>query len=433
MRRLFKNLNWLLIIIVVAVGVNGFFYVKPMPALLVHSILILILIVLTFSTHFHTPQTNTGADLEKYRLETVVNNLKDGVIMYDTAFKILVFNRAAESILDVQASEVLGISFTKKLRGGLSDHFQPLLTILFPALAPTIVRHSELGVYPQIVDISFTQPSLELRVFTDRIRDEEGNVLGFIKVIHDRTREILLLRSKSQFITVASHQLRTPLTALNWTLESLTQEPLSEQQKELIAHATGSVNRMMKVANDLLDVAKIEEGRFGYNFQTINIIPFLEDALGQAQDIANQYGVKLYLEKPDTSTLEVMADIQKLGMVISNLLDNAIKYNIKNGQITVRIKKIPEQSFVQFDIEDTGIGIPPDSTKKIFGKFFRAENASQISVEGTGLGLYIARNIVRQHGGKMWLTSQLNRGSTFSFTLPTNAAHLPAKEFIYEE
>jgi len=433
MQNFLKQLYWIFVIAtLIALGIS-IFSINSLPLLITQGVLLFAIFIYLIASKA-IPENKASPDMEeRYRLETVVESLRDGIIMYDKDFTILVFNKTAENILGVSAKEVLGISFTKKLRSGVTEKFQPLLTLLFPALAPSIIRRSELGAYPQIVDISLITPPLELRVFTDRILNRENEVVGFIKIVHDRTREILLLREKSQFIAVASHQLRTPLTALKWTLENLEKEPLSEDQQEMVAHATGSVNRMMKVANDLLDVARIEEGRFGYQFQTVDILPFLEDALVQAQEIAKQYGVKLYFEKPDTPTVEVTADLQKLGMVIGNLLDNAIKYNIKNGQITLRVKRLPNESFIQIDIEDTGIGIPPDSVSRIFTKFFRAENAGKISVEGTGLGLFIAQNIIRQHGGKMWVKSQLNRGSTFSFTLPTNPALLPPKEVIFEE
>lgn len=371
--------------------------------------------------------------LDERWLESIIKGLRDGVIAYDQDFKILIFNPAAEQIFNLKALEVLDQSFALKVKQGASPRLRPLLTVLFPALAPVILRRTEPGVYPQIVDISLDEPALELRISTDRILDKNGDLLGFMKLVHDRTRELALLRSKSEFITIASHQLRTPLTGANWAIENLKKEPLTAPAKEIVNMISGALNRMLKIVNDLLDVAKIEEGRFGYEFQEIDLVKFLEEALNQAQPVAEQYRVKLYLEKPREEIPKITVDPQKLAMAFSNLLDNGIKYNVPNGQVTVRINKMPKAPYLEISIKDTGIGIPKEVIDKTFSKFFRADNAIKVVVEGTGLGLYITKNIVRRHGGKIWVESTLNRGTTFYFTLPTNPTLIPAKEIVYEE
>lgn len=375
-----------------------------------------------------------GSLLDQKHLSQIVDDLRDGVVAYDQNYKILVFNRAAEQILGLKASEVVGQSFTLKIReGGSTARFRILLTLLFPALAQMIVRRSEPGAYPQVVDISFEEPPLELRVTTNKMTDAQGKVIGFVKLIHDRTRELTLLRSKSEFIAIASHQLRTPLSGLNWALEGLKNESLSGSEKELVVQAIAAVNRLRKISEDLLDVAKIEEGKFGYNFQEFDIVPFLENTLAQAKSVASQYRVRVFLEPPKEGSLTTIGDPQKLSLVIANLTDNAIKYNIPNGEVIVSVERLKDKPFIHVSVRDTGIGIPPEELKKAFTKFFRAANAVKVAVEGTGLGLYIAKNIIRRHGGEIWVESTPNRGSTFHFTLPTNPTLIPAKEYVYEE
>ncbi len=196
--------------------------------------------------------------------------------------------------------------------------------------------------------------------------------------------------------------------------------------------AAGALTRLLKVVNDLLDIAKIEEGKFGYQFQEVDIGEFLGEQLAEADPIAKQYQVKLYFEKP-AEELKITADPAKLGVAISNLLDNAIKYNIPNGEVTIQVKKIPDKPYLQITIKDTGIGIPSEAIDKVFKKFFRGENATKIAVEGSGLGLYIAKNIIKRHGGDIKTESTLNRGTTFYISLPTNYLLIPPKEFAYDE
>lgn len=386
-----------------------------------------------FGNSVNVARAHEASAIEGRRLRQVVSDLRDGVIMYDQNFKMLSVNPAAEQILGLGAGEIVGQSFTLKLKQGPSSRYRVLLTILFPALAPQLIQRSEPSVYPQVVDVSLDDPPLELRVSTSQIRDERGEVAGFLKIVRDRTRELALLRSKSDFITIASHQLRAPLTAISWAFEGLRKEDLSSPQAELVKTGGQAAENLSKIVNDLLDVSKIEEGRFGYQFQALNLIAFLEQALKEAEPIAREYQVKMYYDRPREEQINVTADPQKLSTALSNLVDNAIKYNVPNGEVVVKAERLSDRPYVQVSIRDTGVGVPPEAMDKLFSKFFRGENVFKFSTQGTGLGLYITKNIIRRHGGRIWAESTVSRGSTFFFTLPTDPALIPAKDIVYDE
>ena len=388
--------------------------------------------------------------LPESELATVIDNLHEGVVVYDEQFSFSVFNRAADRILGVAAAEVVGQTFSLSGAHATDARFKVLLTVLFPALAANIVRRSEPGVYPQLYDLSFDDPPLELRITTTRITGADGAPRGYLKLIQDRTRELELMHTKREFITIASHQLRTPLSGLNWALDALRKEITDPSQKELLEASATAVNRTLTIVNDLLDVAKIEEGKFGYQFQEFDLVAFLEEALVQAQPVAAQYQVKVYFEKPASparlaeapaeraggpreGAITVTADPAKLGAAVANLLDNAVKYNVANGEVVVRVARESASPYVQVSVRDTGIGIPEDVLPKLFTKFFRTESAVKVAVEGTGLGLYITKNIIRRHGGKIWAQSTVGRGTTIFFTLPTDPALIPAHEYADEE
>ena len=426
------NLNWLFSLLAVAALGIGFFYLPPFWALFNAGILISLAILVFYDTLRANEAVRT-LRLEQRRLASVINYTHEGIIAYDDNFKVLVFNRAAEEIFNLRAEDVVGKSFALSVRQQAIQKTNLLLTVLFPALAANIARRSAPGKYPQIIDLAFSDNNLELRVTTTPVVDSDGKTLGFLKVIQDRTRELNLLRTKSQFITIASHQLRTPLSGINRAMAGLAKEDLTAEQKELVASSIGAINRLQKIVNDLLDVAKIEEGNFGYQFQEQNLITFIENVLTQAKPTADHYQIKLYFEKPAEPEIKAMIDPQKLGMALTNLLDNALKYNIKNGQVTVNIKRLSDRPYLVISVSDTGIGMSEQSLQKLFSKFFRSENAVKAEVEGTGLGLYIAKNIIRRHGGDIGAQSTLNRGSVFTFTLPTDPALIPAHEYADEE
>lgn len=363
---------------------------------------------------------------EKTRLNNIVTSMDDGVIIYDQDFRVLLFNKGAENIFNLTAKEINGQKISPE--SARNPKLEILTKVIYQSLAPLVIRQSAEGLYPQIVDISFTEPYLELRVITDRIKDERGQQTGFLKIIQDRTRELDLLKSKNEFITVAAHQLRTPLSAVSWAYQSLKNENLSDSQKELVNTGLAAANNLLKIVEDLLNISKIEEGRFGYQFQKIDLVAFLQSVLDQTAPVAKEYGVRVYMEPPKELLLDLEADPEKLGLAVSNLLENAIKYNVPNGQVVVSAERQTETPFAEVRISDTGLGIPPEAMEKLFTKFFRADNALTKETTGSGLGLYMVKNIINRHGGQIWAESELNRGSVFHFTLPTDPRLIPQRE-----
>ncbi len=378
-------------------------------------------------------RSETGAGFLENELASVMAAVESGVIVYDSDIKILAFNKSAERIFGLRAEEVIGRIFSP---GQIKEpRFKAIIQAFFPSLAPAVIKRSESGVYPQTIDISLDSPKAELRIITNKIADNEGNIGGFVKIIADRTRETEILKSKNEFIAVAAHQLRTPLTAVSWIFELLSKESLNENQRQLVNSGLESSAFVLKIVNDLLDISKIEEGRFGYDFKPVNLIDFIEKILiePEIKEIADKAGVKIYFNRPPESLIEINIDEQKLAMAIFNLIDNAIRYNVKNGEVIVGIERLKDKPYVQISVKDTGIGIPGEDINKLFGKFFRAENAVKAVTGGSGLGLYIVRNIIWRHGGEIRVESEFNRGSIFYFTLPVDKKLIPQKEIAYGE
>ena len=420
---------WVFLVVAIVILILSIF-TQPLSWTLIMLVVFLVLGVINFFISFNLAKTSRNAKLERTELNAIISNLDTGVIAYDENFRILICNRAAENILNINAKDILGKQFSLSLTK--DPKFRIMAQVMFPSLAPLSVKRSEAGIYPEVIDISLDDPRLELRISTDKLIGLEGEILGFVKLIKDRTREIEILRSKNEFITTASHQLRTPLTSLYWIFESLNKETLSEEQKNLISEGLTVSARALKIVNDLLDVSKIEEGRFGYHFENADIGEFLEKILQEKASLAEEYGIKLYFQKSEESIV-CFIDKEKLSYAVSNLIDNAIKYNVENGEVTVNLSRLKDKPYVLISIKDTGIGIPPEEMNKLFTKFFRAENAEKVVADGSGLGLFIAKNIIRQHGGEIWAESELNRGTTFYFTIPTDSSLVPPKETIYEE
>ena len=374
---------------------------------------------------------NLKSRLEKNELMGIVSGLEDALVVHDQNLKVTFFNPAAQHLFSLRQEDVLD----RVLRPQDVEvaPLKLLAQVIFPSLAPVLIPRSRSGEYPQIADLSFAEAGLELRVTTVPLADDKGRLRGFLKIIRNRTREVALIRSKQEFITVASHQLRTPITELNWALETISQDTgLAADMKSLAENALNSARKMLHIVEDLLSVSRLEEGRFGYSFESTDPAALVGKILADAMPAANRSGLQLYFERPKEELPQVTVDVQKLSMVLSNLVDNAIRYNVPNGQIVVTLEKVADQPYVEVRVKDTGIGLPAEEMEKLFSKFFRASNAVKFQADGSGLGLYIARNIIQAHGGQIWAESELNRGTTVHFTIPTDPSLVPQKEVALE-
>lgn len=348
-------------------------------------------------------------------IETVIQSFPDAMVLYDTSFTILSLNHAAETLFGVTKEEVQGA----RVDPGWVEkpHYRTLTQTLFPSLAPASTERSEIGVWPQVVSLIFENPHRELTAYTTRITDAIGGSSAFVKIIRDETRTKEVLSTRNEFVGIAAHQLRTPLTALRWSLESIGgSAEKKEEVAPLIKDSLALVDRCLKIVNDFLDAAKIEEGKFGFEYQNMDVVTFLDALVTTIAPIAKQYEVGLYFDHEGFGAVTIPIDPSRLGTAFLNLLDNAVRYNVRGGKVTLTLIKEPNQ--VKVLIADTGIGIPKGEERKLFQKLERGSNAIQIEPNGSGLGLYIAKNIVEGHGGTITVASETNRGTTFTVALP---------------
>ncbi len=224
--------------------------------------------------------------------------------------------------------------------------------------------------------------------------------------------------TKSEFVSVAAHQLRTPLTGIRWALKGLANKEfgdLSHDQLGAIQNGLTAAETAINLINDLLDIARIEEGRYGFHFEIAPLAPVLAKVIERQKRRADKKGVELV---PATMAKDmcVKQDPERLGIAIENAVDNAIKYTPPKGSVTMHVDI--KESRVEVHVTDTGIGIPLDQQHRLFSKFFRAPNAMLMQTSGTGLGLYLMQNIVKRHKGSVWVKSAENKGTTMTFSFP---------------
>lgn len=347
--------------------------------------------------------TRTEAIGERDKTLAIIENFADGLLLLEEE-KITLFNPKAKELFGLQKEKVIG---KKVFELGKNRKVEPLIKLI-----------KEKGMELSREKLSLGD-DLALEVSTIPIlrgQEETGRMIIF----HDVTREKFIERMKTEFVSIAAHQLRTPLSAIKWILKMLLEGdlgPLSPTQKDFIGKTYESNERMIKLVSDLLDVARIEEGRFLYNLEKEDIIEVITKAILPLEGISQRKKISLEFKKPAGDIPKTYIDPDRIILALQNLVDNAIRYT-KQGKVCLTLEYSKEKSEFLVKIEDSGIGIPEDQQTRVFGRFFRGGNAVKIDTLGTGLGLFIAKNIIEAHQGKIWFESQEGKGTTFYFTLP---------------
>ena len=395
--------------------------------LAIESAILLLAFFVAAASLYRAVKIDRETSIERSELSGILESMDDPIIVYEENFQAIFFNPAAEQLFHLGSKNVIGHTFSP--RDVEVPGWRTLIQVIFPSLAPRVMTRSKEGEYPQVVDLSFTDPQMELRVMTVPLSDDTGRRIAFLKIVRDRTALIATIKSKSEFVTIASHQFRTPVTEVTWALESLSNaEELTDTDRAIVQTALASSKGLSRRIEDLLSIAKMEDGEFGYAFQETDLLDFVAKVLVEVLPSAQKAGIKMYFDRPEGGMPNVMIDPKQLSLALINILENAIRYNVQNGELTVKAGIVPGKPYVAVSVKDTGIGIPTEDISKLFNKFYRAENAMKLQTEGSGLGLYITRGIVKAHGGDVWVESELNRGTTITFTLPTDPNLIPQHE-----
>lgn len=347
-----------------------------------------------------------GLDLEKFT--AIIENFPDGILVFDEKNCLSMINSKAKALLVTNSEDLVGKSILE-----IKD-LPP-----FKPLAELISLETGLSIKEVFREKIKTRENLVLEVTISPLVKKEERT-GTLIVLHEVTREKMIERMKTEFVSLSAHQLRTPLSAIKWTLRMFLDGDLgkaTKEQKSFIEKIYHSNERMIFLINDLLNVSRIEEGTYVYKAALSDIEPIINSVIASYKEEIKRKKIKVEIKKPEEKLAQVRIDAEKIQLAFQNFFDNAIRYNGPGGTITVYLKNNERQ--IEVAVEDSGIGIPKDQQKRVFDRFFRAANVIKEGKDGTGLGLYITKNIIEAHGGKVWLESEENKGSTFHFSLPT--------------
>lgn len=362
---------------------------------------------------------------EKTKIDSLLSSIGDGVIATDINANVIFINKAAGDMLGWKLEEVLGkriydiLQMVDDKGKQIKEKERPFhialeekKKFLVPIQSPHYYIKKNGDKFPVSVIVS---PVL--------IGDK---LIGAIDVFHDITHEAAVDRAKTEFVSLASHQLRTPLSAINWYTEMLLAGDagkITKDQKQYLEEVYRSNKRMVDLVNSLLNVSRIDLGTFAIVPEPIDIVEVSKSVLAELIPMIKTKKMNIE-ENYDKKLPKIKVDAKLIRIIFQNLLSNAVKYTPDEGRVSVSIKKQDEN--VSIKVEDTGYGIPEKDQARIFEKLFRADNIREKETDGTGLGLYIIKSILEQSGGSIKFESKENKGTTFYVTIPLSG--MKAKE-----
>jgi PAS domain S-box-containing protein len=356
--------------------------------------------------------------------EILLDSIADGIIVVDSNKRISVFNRAASDITGWPINDALGLDYRSILMlieadgSKVVDNANPIFAVLN---GMDSVRDNNALLATK------SRKTVDLSLIVSPIKDEEDKTISAVGIFRDITQEKNEQKQRAEFISTASHEMRTPVAAIEGYLALAMNDKVTKidsKARDYLEKAHSSTKHLGKLFQDLLTAAKSEDGRLSNHPLVVDVSQFIDEIVESAKFAAEKQGLLLKDDTKNIGRVEVdkvrplsymYVDPDRLREVITNIIDNAIKYT-EEGRVTIGLHTDDRE--VTFSVQDTGQGIPPEDLKHLFQKFYRVDNSATRQVGGTGLGLFISRKIVELYKGRIWAESELGVGSIFYVSIP---------------
>jgi PAS domain S-box-containing protein len=337
--------------------------------------------------------------LEKERSDAILANIADGIVAVDREGTVVLWNAAAEHITGVSQGDALGRTVPEVLQR-------------------TFETDPERGPGSRLVSIPRAGDEIWLSLSEAVMRDPAGAVAGRIFAFRDISADRMVEEVKSDFVAAVSHELRTPLTSIYGFAETLLRQDVlfgEEERRTFLRYIASESGRLTEIVDQLLNVARLDAGDLQVEPERIDVGSVVSEVVGTVEDAGGVNGHRFELDLPE-EPLAAEADREKVRQVFSILVENALKYSPRGGTVTVGARR--KEDTVEVRVVDEGVGIPQAEQQRIFRKFYRAESSTRDGAAGTGLGLFIAKELVTAMGGRIWVDSAEGEGSSFAFELP---------------
>jgi len=342
---------------------------------------------------------------EQTRLKTIIHTIADGILIINEDRELVLYNRPVATLLEIKKPFMIGNAVLPLL----PEELQEMIVEVMKDTAGVKSLQQELIITPPAEKVMMSN--------TTPIKNEQDKTIGVVVVIRDITKLKKVELIKNQFVNMVAHELKAPIAAIIGYLDIVTNKTLGDNDEQYQKYLNRSMNRagaLRDLVNDLLNISRMETGTVRKEIITVDLKAIAEEILEffENEIKLQQLHVQSNLEK----NCLVAADQEEIRRIFTNLISNAIKYNRPEGLLDIQVQK--SGNHAQIKISDTGIGMKPEETERLFQEFFRAKNKFTRNIAGTGLGLSIIKRIIESYSGEITVDSEFDKGTTFTVTLP---------------
>jgi len=348
---------------------------------------------------------------QKSKDDAILSSIADGVLGLDESGRVMLFNRAATDLSGLKAGDILGRHYSEAIRFVHEKSGRPHTGFIEHTLAGEQDEAANVALIA--ADGKEVPVAVSAAPIIGRSGKQHGAIITFRNVTHERQLE----QAKDEFVSLASHQLRAPLTAMRLFVEMLLDNQvgkLNAKQRDYLTKVELSTWRMIDLVNDFLNTSRIELDRLKVDPQEIHLEELVASIVETIRPLAEQKNLALVFDKPKLPS--VYAEPNLYSQIVNNLLTNAIRYTPAGGTVVVTLAR--HKDGYQLDVADSGIGIPKSAQAELFKRFYRADNAKRLESEGSGLGLYLIKRILDLSGGRVWYETAEGHGTTFHVIIP---------------
>jgi signal transduction histidine kinase len=350
--------------------------------------------------------------------QNLLDYLQEGIVIYDE-FKIIFANKSFCEIVNLKKEDLIDLIVKNEMIK--NERYQTLANIFFPFLQGENLKI--VSQKPETIEVKFSQPQEKyfLISYVDIYLDKKYK----LRIVLDKTEDVVEAQKRLEFIQMVGHNLLTPLSELRWNLEAINLNKLPQEERDFLEIALGIIKATVAFAESILTMVETEIGQLKLRIEEVDIekiiVSLLEILRGKIEEKKLKVNVEI-----EEKVAKIQADRRVLSLSLFALIENAVLYNKTGGSVIIKIQKMAQRPYLEIIIEDTGIGMSKEDLANLFKKYYRGQKAKDLDIKGFGIGLYNAKKLANLHGGDIIVDSQENKGTKATLILPLDLSLIPS-------
>jgi signal transduction histidine kinase len=344
-------------------------------------------------------------------IQNLLDNLHEGIVIYDDEFKIIFVNKSFCELVNLKKEDLINLIVKNEMIK--NERYQTLANIFFPFLQGENLKI--VSQKPETIEVKFSQPREKyfLIIYVDIYLDKKYK----LRIVLDKTQDVIEAQKRLEFIQMVGHNLLTPLSELRWNLEAINLNKLPQEERDFLEIALKIIKATVAFAESILTMVETEIGQLKLRIEEVDIEKIIVSLLDILRGKIEEKKLKINIEIEEKVS-KIQVDRRVLSLTLFALIENAVLYNKTGGSVMIKIQKMTQRPYLEIIIEDTGIGMSKDDLANLFKKYYRGKKAKDLDIKGFGIGLYNAKKLANLHGGDIIVDSQENKGTKATLILP---------------